>query len=68
MPRQWNVTGLYKAQRDRTRGRRMPGIAIQKPRLVPMALDGECDVCGCLLDSNIHRMHMEPPKEPRDGS
>ena len=57
MARNWNVTGLYKRQRDRmpTRGRKI-AASPSASRLVPIEPAPICEHCGFALDTNAHRM------------
>lgn len=57
MARNWNVTGLYKAQKDRVPGKRSRRIksALPAARVVPIPADPECQQCGFGLTTNAHR-------------
>ncbi len=58
MPRTWNTTGLYKAQKDRAPAKRSRRIKASAPaaRLVPLQRAPECQECGFGLDTNAHRL------------
>jgi hypothetical protein len=59
MARNWNTTGLYKAQKDRMpakRSRRISSITPARARVVTVPMDPECDQCGFGLTTNAHRI------------
>lgn len=54
MTKKWNVTGLYKSQRDRVRGSRRKLAALPKPRLILVTTPPDCPRCGWFIGSNGH--------------
>lgn len=60
MVRSWNVTGLYKASRDRPgarRSRKLPTMGLPSgARLVVVPADLECSQCGFGVGTRAHKM------------
>ena len=55
----WNLTGIYKASRDRMpakRSRRIGTVIPAHARIVMAPMDLECDKCGFGLTTNAHRI------------
>lgn len=62
MSRNWNTTGLYKAQKDRMPAKRSRRIKASPPKakLVPANDTGPiCQKCGYGLFSSIHMIECE---------
>ena len=59
MARNWNLTGLYKASRDRMPGKRSRKIIGTPPaaKLVKITPDPQCGECGFGLTTNAHRLY-----------
>lgn len=58
MARNWNTTGLYKAQKDRMPAKRSRWIKGTRPtaRVVLAPMDPECGECGFGLTTNAHKL------------
>ncbi len=59
MGRSWNLTGLYKASKDRMPAARSRRIRSTPPaaQIVVAPRDPECERCGFGMTTNAHRIY-----------